>query len=245
MAIKLLLADESITIRKVFQKTFSGDEYELACIDRDDDLFDSLTRLKPDFLIVSDNFPGMEPNIDIPKISDNASMTCSVILLGNRSDGSTVKKSRPEGVSGFVYKPVDNRAIKNLLEELLNKKRKPDSKPLEGKRDIPPGKNESVDQRAKILFNIFESYFNENMVALTDSLSRTLAPKISADIASKVIEHLEITELPKQIMNMTRGIVHDLVPQITEQVIAKEIESIKTEAIRLLETADDNETDNV
>lgn len=245
MAIKLLLADESITIRKVFQKTFSEDEYELAWIDRHDNFYDSLKRLKPDFLFLSDTFPGLELNTDLPQINQKLPSSSQVIVLGNRSDISRINESVSESIAGLVYKPVDNRIVKDLLDSILNKKKQPDTKTEKEKLTVPSEKHETVDQRAKILFDIFESYFNENMVTLTDSLTRSLAPRIATDIASKVIEHLEITDLPKQIMTMTRGIVHDLVPQITERVVAREIESIKNEAIRLLEDADENESDNV
>lgn len=260
MALKLLLADESITVRKVFCRTFSTDNFEVAWVDPPEEIIDTVKKLQPDFVLLSDNFPGLNMEIDIPTISELSSQPRSVILMSHRGDVLNLEKSIELGAGGFILKPLDNRVLTKTIDDLLLKNAEksaetvPASAPAAGQAPAPavsssriaiPGSTgESVDQRARILFDIFESYFNENMVLITDSMTKALAPRIASDISSRVIEHLGITDLPRQIITMTKGIVKDLVPQIAERVISREIESIKTEAIRLLEDEDEEE-DNV
>lgn len=257
MSIKLLLADESITIRKVFQKVFSENEYEIAWIGRHDEILESVKNLKPDFILLSDTFPGVNLETDIKEIASVSTHPRSVIVMANHGDSIDSETSALWGAAGVVYKPLDNRILKSTIDDLLRPEIQPDvmsagtaqtrvqsAGTTASRLHIPDTPAETVDQRAKILFDIFESFFNENMVVLSDAMTKTLAPRIAADISSRIIEHLQITDLPKQIMKMTKGIVNDLVPQIAERVVAREIESIKAEAIRLLEE-EDIDDDNV
>jgi len=244
MGLKLLLADESITIRKVVMKVFSGADCEVASVENHDEILVAAKRLHPDVVLLSANFPGVNLAKDIGKIAKLSSQPDSIILLGNRGNGLDPEKSRELGAGGFVYKPLDNRELQKTIDAILTKEAD-DSKPAESDVAkaitpmIPEKTGQDIDKRADILFNIFESYFNENMVVLTDSLTKALVPKIAAEVSSQVMENLGMTELPKQIMTMTKGIVNDLVPQIAERVINREITSIKEEAIRLIEAEDD------
>ncbi len=261
MALKLLLADESITIQKVVRRAFGNDNFEVAWVDQPEEILEAVKKVQPDFVLLSDSFPGIDLETDIKTIAGLSSQPHSVILMGNHGNGLDLEKSLLMGASGFVFKPIDNRILAKTIDDLLlqgtqtTAASQPQIQPqsqttapvpavASSRLPILAYTGESVDQRARILFDIFESYFNENMVMITESLTKTLAPKIAAEISSRVIEHLGITDLPKQIMTMTKGIVNDLVPQIAERVISREIESIKAEAIRLLEAEDEDE-DNV
>ncbi|MBN1879956.1 response regulator [bacterium] len=257
MALKLLLADESITVQKVFRRAFNNDNFEIAWVDEPEEIIEVVKKLHPDFVLLSDNFPGIDLQSDVKTIAELSSQPYSVILMSNRGNSLDLEKLKELGASGFVYKPLDNRVLIKTIDDLLLRNTQsvlstsdPVSSPetsaplpavSTSKMPIPGYTGETIDQRARILFDIFESFFNENMVMITDSMTKALAPKIAADISSRVIEHLGITDLPKQIMTMTKGIVNDLVPQIAERVISREIESIKAEAIRLLEEEDDED----
>lgn len=255
MALKLLLADESITVRKVFCRTFGTENFEVAWVDPPEEIIDTVKKIQPDFVLLSDNFPGLNLENDIRTIAGLSSQPRSVILMSHRGDILNQEKSIELGAGGFILKPLDNRVLIKTIDDLLLKNTEKAAgtfPPATAAGDvsapavsssritIPGYTGETVDQRARILCDIFESYFNENMVLITDSMTKALAPRIASEISSRVIEHLGITDLPKQIITMTKGIVKDLVPQIAERVISREIESIKTEAIRLLEEEDED-----
>lgn len=256
MSIKLLLADESITVRKVFQKVFGQNDYELAWVDRDDQILESVKNMKPDFVLLSENFPGVNLQVDIKEINSVLATPLSVIVMANYGESIDTETSILWGAAGLIHKPLDNRILKNLVDTLHLQMTQPiekyaainSSPDLSAKRSsklqIPETQVDKLDQRAKILFDIFESFFNENMVVLSDAMTKAIAPRIALDISSRIIEQLQITDLPKQIMKMTKEIVNDLVPQITERVVTREIESFKTEAFRLLESEDYSD-DNV
>lgn len=259
MPIKLLLADESITVRKAFQKIFDQNDYEVTWIDRDDQILESVKNMKPDFVLLSDNFPGIDLQADIKEITSTLSTPLSVVVMANHGDSIDLETSVLWGAAGLIYKPLDNRILKNMIDTLhlqmmqpvenieksgrKNLDTHPGAKPT-ATLHLPEIQTDKLDQRAKILFDIFESYFNENIVILSDAMTKAIAPRIAKDISSRIIEHLQITDLPKQIMKMTKEIVNDLVPQITERVVTREIESFKIEAFRLLESEDYND-DNV
>jgi len=244
MGLKLLLADESITIRKVVMKVFSKPDCEVASVENHDEILVAAKRLQPDVVLLSANFPGINLAEDISKIAKLSSHPNSIILLANRGNGLDDQKSMKLGAGGFVYKPLDNRELQKTIDLILNNepdeaKSSKSASPKTAAPVIPSASSEGIDKRAEILFNLFESYFNENMVVLTDTMTKALAPRIAAEVSSRIMESVEMTELPKQIMTMTKGIVNDLVPQIAERVINREITSMKEEAIRLIEAEED------
>lgn len=257
MALKLLLADDSITIRKVVTKAFAGNDYEVATVETHEDIVGTMEKLHPDVVIVSADLPGLDLDTDIEQLVNLSAPSNAVILMGQRGNGIDAETSLKLGARGFVYKPLDNRELKKTIEKIFQQPtvtekaaKKAGSKSAElaeGTPDsviapvIPKAAGESMDQRAEILLDLLESYFSENMVVITDTITKALAPRIAADVSSQIIESIGITELPKQIVSMTKGIVNDLVPQIAERVITREIENIKAEAIRLLESEDEDD----
>lgn len=259
MGLKMLLADDSITIRKVVTKVFTGEDFEVATVENHDDIWPAAKKLHPDVVVLSADLPGLDLDKDVREISELSKPANAVILMGQRGNGLDMEKSLDLGARGFVYKPLDNRELKKTIHLLLQQPtvKSPPAKPTASKKgEIPEGTpasviapvipekaGESMDQRAEILLDLFESYFSENMVIITDTITKALAPRIATDISSQIIENMGITELPKQIMNMTKGIVNDLVPQIADRVISREIENIKAEAIRLLEAEEDDDDD--
>lgn len=242
MALKLMLADESITIKKVVMKIFSQADFEVATVQDGSEILATAQRFKPDVVLLSTTLAGNDLQSKVSEISRLSTNPNAVILLGNRGNGIDSSKSQQLGAGGLVFKPLDNRELQKAIDAILQD---PEPAPTAAKAAtgaglVTPSTSGDIDQRAKILFEVFESYFNENMVILTDSLTKALVPKVAAEVSSRVIESMEMTELPKQIMNMTRGIVSDLVPQIAERVITREVELIKEEAIRLIEAEEDD-----
>jgi len=58
-SIKILLADDSITIRKVVGIIFSGDDYSLTMVESGSAVIEKALQIRPDILLIDVNMPGM------------------------------------------------------------------------------------------------------------------------------------------------------------------------------------------
>ena len=80
---------------------------------------------------------------------------------------------------------------------------------------------------------ILESYLNENTVLIVDSLSKNLVPKLASEVAVKLIESLDFSELSLKIATIVEGVIQELIPRLAEEHITREINSIKQEVARM------------
>ncbi|GEM_PF-6850544 len=258
MGVKLLLADESITIRKVVQIIYRNSDTQVLIASDINDLVSSLKTSSPDVILLSATFPGINVQTDIRAICQTQDHTAiPVLLLADRGDNIDAQASIALGASAFLYKPLDNRELKKTVESVLQAA---SSQVAEMETSVQPSvgselqespavpevtlaptpllpktpQQQSPEQRAKILMEILESYLNENVVLLTDALAKNLAPKIAPEIAGKILEQIDLSELPFKIARIIEGVISDLVPQLAEELISREIDKIKDEAGRIV-----------
>ncbi|MBN1550704.1 response regulator [bacterium] len=267
MGVKLLLADNSKTIRKAIQISFRKTDTQVAFADDQRQLFSVVKTLHPDVIVLSATLPGVNLQQDIKSLSqDSGNWNIPVLLLSERGSGYDSQAISSLGAVGFLYKPLDDRELKQLLAEILEPeqpsvqemetrtqqavttKAKPEKKsdiPKTAAEVIPelrPSDFGSPEQRAQVLMEILESYLNENIVLFTDALAKNLAPKIAPEVAGKIIESIDFSNLPFKIATIVEGIIQDLVPQMAEELISRELDKIKEEAARLIDSDDGEQT---
>ncbi|MBN1356476.1 response regulator [bacterium] len=265
MSMKLLLADENPAVRKAVQIVFRSTDTQVALAQDTDELHSVIKSYHPDILLLSSSLPGLNVQRDIDSLARKSDgISLPVILMADRSKGYTSKSSRQMGAAGYLTKPLDDRELKIVLERVLKKDEPPvqeadtttcqpviveslergiDEEMMAAAVEMTgPIMKEttlaSPEQRAKILMEILESYLNENVVLLTDSLAANLAPRIAPEVAGKIVESIDFSELSFKIATIVESVIQDLVPQLAENLITQEIEKIKEEAARLVSTDD-------
>ena len=259
MGVKLLLADESITIRKVVQIIYRNSDTQVATASDVNDLVSSIKSVSPDVILLSSTFPGVNIQTDIRALcqaQDNTAIP--VLLLADRGENIDAQTSLALGASAFLYKPLDNRELKKTVEAVLQAAAsqvaemetsvqpsvagdEPEGQAAPESPQLPQltplvskSAQQTPEQRARVLMEILESYLNENVVLLTDALAKNLAPKIAPEIAGKILEQIDLSELPFKIARIIEGVISDLVPQLAEELISREIDKIKDEAGRIV-----------
>ncbi len=268
MAVKLLLADESFTVRKVVQIIYRTTDTKVSVVSNPEELFSVFKSLEPDIILLSATFPEINVKRDIKTFIRSDNLPVPVILLAERSSSITAKKSKQLGANGFLFKPLDNRDLKKTVDELLSEE---DEAPaVEAETTISPAVRDAEEekisavaepstatpveaavvppvpimttaapeQRTRVLMEIMESFLNENVVLITDSLAKQLAPKIAPEVAGKIMEGIDFTNLPYKVATIIDSVIQDLVPQLAEELISREIDNIKEEAARILATED-------
>lgn len=121
MSIKILLADDSITIQKVIGIIFGGEDYALTVVDNGKAAVDKALEVSPDVLLIDAIMPGMSGYDVCESIRAIPALTTKPILLLTGSfEPFDEAKANSCGADDFLAKPFESQQIvskvKNLYE---------------------------------------------------------------------------------------------------------------------------------
>jgi CheY-like chemotaxis protein len=119
---KLLVADDSTTIQKVFEKTFLPEEFTLRFANNGEEALAKARAERPQVIIADINMPlknGFELCEEIKK--DQALQGIPVLLLIGILDDFDENESRRVGADGFIVKPFEANAAINKVRAALAK----------------------------------------------------------------------------------------------------------------------------
>lgn len=120
MSIKVLVADDSITIQKVIGIIFGGDEFSLTIVDNGKSAVDKAREISPDILLIDALMPGMsgyevcEAVRSTPALADKP-----ILLLTGSFEPFDEEKAKECGADTFIAKPFESQQILTKVKELL------------------------------------------------------------------------------------------------------------------------------
>jgi len=119
MSIKILLADDSITIQKVVGIIFGGDDYALTVVDNGKAAIDKARELPPDVLLIDALMPGMSGYEVCEAIRATPALASKPILILTGSfEPFDEAKAKSCGADDFLAKPFESQQIVNKVKEL-------------------------------------------------------------------------------------------------------------------------------
>jgi CheY-like chemotaxis protein len=119
MSIKLLLADDSITIQKVISIIFGGEDYSLTVVDNGEAAVEKAREINPDVLLIDALMPGMsgyevcEAVRATPALADKP-----ILLLTGSFEPFDEDRAKKCGADDFMAKPFESQQIINKIKEL-------------------------------------------------------------------------------------------------------------------------------
>lgn len=117
---KLLLADDSVTIQKVVQITFSHDDYDLTVVDNGEMAYEKARSQRPDLVLADVFMPGKNGYELCAAIkNDPALASVPVLLLTGTFEPFDEAKARSVGADRWIAKPFESQALIACVEELL------------------------------------------------------------------------------------------------------------------------------
>lgn len=122
MSAKLLIAEDSTTIQKVFERTFSPEEFALSFANNGDEALAKARTESPQVIIADINMPlknGFELCAALKQ--DPALKGIPVLLLIGILDDFDEDESRRVGADGFIVKPFEANAAISKVREALSK----------------------------------------------------------------------------------------------------------------------------
>jgi CheY-like chemotaxis protein len=120
MSIKVLVADDSITIQKVIGIIFGGDEYSLTVVDNGKAAVDKAREIIPDILLIDALMPGMSGYEVAEAVRSTPALAAKPILILTGSfEPFDEEKAKKCGADDFIAKPFESQQIITKVKELL------------------------------------------------------------------------------------------------------------------------------
>jgi CheY-like chemotaxis protein len=120
MSIKILLADDSITIQKVVGIIFGGEEYSLTVVDNGKAAVEKARELNPDVLLIDALMPGMSGYEVCEAVRATPSIsTKPILLLTGSFEPFDENKAKSCGADDFLAKPFESQQIVSKVKELI------------------------------------------------------------------------------------------------------------------------------
>ena len=120
MGHKILLADDSITIQKVIELTFSDEDFELHTVGNGQKAMDEIRSVRPDIVLCDIIMPeknGYEV-CEFIKSSDDLKQI-PVLLLTGAFEPFDQERAKAAGCEGFLAKPFEPQTLISKVKELL------------------------------------------------------------------------------------------------------------------------------
>jgi CheY-like chemotaxis protein len=122
MAKKILLADDSLTIQKVVELTFSDSDYELFAVSNGQKALDRVREYRPDLILADAVMPeknGYEVCEAIK--ADPSTAAIPVILLSGTFEPFDRERAERIGADAIVSKPFDSQQLLAQVDALLDR----------------------------------------------------------------------------------------------------------------------------
>ncbi len=122
MAKKILLADDSLTIQKVVELTFSDSEFELVCVSNGQKALERVREDRPDLILADVVMPEKNGYEVCEAIKSNpATARIPVVLLSGTFEPFDRERAERIGCDAIVSKPFDSQQLLAQVEELLGR----------------------------------------------------------------------------------------------------------------------------
>jgi CheY-like chemotaxis protein len=138
----VLVADDSVTMRKVIGMIFAAEDFHLTSVDNGIDAIAKARELKPDLVLADVTMPGKSGYEVCEAIkSDPALAHIPVLLLAGTFEAFDEGRARAARADGHIAKPFESQALIDKVRQLLGLA--PAAQPVRPTSPIARGSSES------------------------------------------------------------------------------------------------------
>lgn len=234
----ILLADDSVTIRKVVELTFGDTDIRVESVGSGRDALDRLRDLNPDLVLADVVMPGPS-GYDVCRAVKASARPVPVLLLTGTFEPFDPHEAKACGSDGYVTKPFDSRSLVERVESLLAAtSERAAGRPAARRDDLdalfddlagatpapvstpaPPQPADELPARATPVATAFEAPASDAAVAERTSGASLLSPADIDAVARAVVERLSDRVL--------REIAWDVIPDLAEVVLRERIRELE------------------
>jgi DNA-binding response OmpR family regulator len=225
MARTILLADDSPTIRKIVELTFSDTEFRVETADNGDAALAKLESLRPD-LVLADVVMPDPTGYEICRAVKQSENPVPVMLLAGTFEPFDAELARECGADTHLVKPFESRTLRERVERLLA--------PLEAVEPVP-----ATEQQADDVEEIVEQLTDEAdgegaavaAVELEDAepamTTEAQAPEDLPEVAPELVDAVAREVLKRLSTDILREVAWEVVPDLAAKIIRERIRELE------------------
>lgn len=219
MSTRILLADDSVTIRKVVELTFSDSDIHVESVASGREALECFEDLKPDLVLADVVMPEVS-GYEVCQQVKSSTRPVPVLLLAGTFEPFDPARAEACGADGHLIKPFESHSLVERVEQLLEIAREA------ARHDAEP----DVDVEAEALLAEVEQAAEEVLAADPEpdednDLSATITLPLSEvdldRLARRVAQYLAADTL--------RNIAWDVVPEIAERMIRERLQQLEND----------------
>jgi len=215
----ILLADDSVTIRKIVELTFSGTDIRVESVGSGREALERLADVRPDLALLDVVMPGPS-GYDVCREIKTSPRPVPVLLLAGTFEPFDAALARACGSDGHVTKPFDARQLVERVENLLAAGSAPIPVPQPPSDDLEAMFDDLAAQKraeTAVAVQTEEAREPEPAPAAEDGLR--LSPAEIDAIARRVVERLSERVL--------REIAWDVIPDLADVIVRQRIRELE------------------
>lgn len=120
MSRRILLADDSVTIQKVIELTFSEQDYEILAVSDGTSAITQLTEARPDLVLADVHMPGAS-GLEVCRLAKELHPGLPVVLMVGTFEPFEEADATAAGADSYLKKPFDSQELLRLVADLMPK----------------------------------------------------------------------------------------------------------------------------
>jgi CheY-like chemotaxis protein len=216
----ILLADDSVTIRKIVELTFGETDIRVESVGSGREALERMRELRPDLVLLDVVMPGPS-GYDVCRAIKASDRPIPVLLLAGTFEPFDAVEARACGSDGHVTKPFDSRQLVERVEHLLAH----GGAPLASGAPAPEAPVDDLEAMFDDLVAPQHLEINDAPVPIPGPIedgpsgAPTLSPADIDAIARRVVERLSERVL--------REIAWDVVPDLADVIVRERIRELE------------------
>jgi len=236
----LLLVEDSFTIQKLVESTFTSAGYQVAIANNAREGIAKLSTVSPDIVLADASMPEMDGFQLCQTIrSTQGFERLPVLLLTSRFAAYDEVQGQRSGVTGYLAKPFDSYSLLSLVQQLVDKKpsaaasvwaptmadaqAKGLTLPAPGSGEMAP--NHAAPMSSAAPTSSSAALSGEAMPQAYADLTATLSHIVQETVQSYLVTLLD--SLTSQIVEEVRTTVEAKIPELLEALLQREIDKLK------------------
>lgn len=220
----ILLADDSVTIRKIVELTFSESDIRVESVASGREALERLHDLRPDLVLADVVMPGPS-GYEVCRAIKGSDRPVPVLLLAGTFEPFDAVQARECGSDGHITKPFDSRQLAERVEQLLSRHG--------GARAASVGSDPGspVDHLAAMFDDLAAPEHPETVDARPADASRgpavTESKSESPTLTSADIDAIARLVVERISDRVLREIAWDVVPDLAEIIVRERIRELE------------------